>query len=122
MCDGDGLLRCRGKSAAGQIFRATFGDDNIVFDPDAAKLSQAIDALPVDIARYVTVFQLCEQSVYEIDAGFDRQYLALLPRSHESQVRKAGVACNLQTRRVGHCSTELMHLDTQKVSEPVWKK
>ena len=99
-----------------------FRNDEIVFNPDAAKSSQAIEAFPVDIPRHGALLQLREQGIDKIYARLDCKHLARFQGSSQSQVWKAVRVIDFCPRRVGHRPAQVVYLDPKVVSEAMRKE
>src|SRR5438445_4207491 len=106
-----------GERIAREIFRRAVGADHVVFDAHAAVMAEALDLVPVDIARMRLRLQFCEQHIDEIDSRLDRHSHARFDGASKTQIRMAGRLWNRAAVFVFLETGDIVHLQADQMAQ-----
>src|SRR5690349_11611115 len=119
---GDRAAADRGEGVAGQVFVASGCHCKVVFDTDAAKTLQSLYSRPVDIAAAGVGPRGAEQLLDEVDSGLHGDDEALLQYTRKPQKWVSSGPRYLTALGSAHESSDIVHFDSQKVSDAVWQE
>mmetsp|Transcript_135221 Transcript_135221/g.320529 ORF Transcript_135221/g.320529 Transcript_135221/m.320529 type:complete len:343 (+) Transcript_135221:267-1295(+) len=107
------LLDCPGRDS--KVFNAIVGHQNIVLQPDAAKVIELRNAVPVEELAEFRVFLCLPQGIiHEVDSGLNRQHEARLQDPLTPQRLEAIPGVTLSTFRI---AAHIMGVDSQEMAE-----